>query len=112
MAHKKMDHKKILIIENRSDPPTWSVGVAEALLRGMCAPSRAEEGCTFYNLFTPIDGSGSFHFIECWRDQAALDAHREMPHYKDFREKLGDLMDGPPKAHLLRTVDFAFPKEG
>ena len=72
----------------------------------MCAPSRAEAGCVFYNLFTPIDGSGSFHFIECWTDQAALDAHREMPNYKDFRARLGDLMEGPPSAYRLEAVDF------
>ena len=79
---------------------------AETLLRGMCAPSRAEEGCVFYNLYRPRDGSSTFHFFECWRDQAALDAHREMPHYKNFRENLGDLMDGPPEAHFLRAVEF------
>ncbi len=88
-------------------PQTGKEGEAESLLRGMCAPSRAEAGCVFYNLYTPRDGGGSFHFFECWRDQAALDAHREMPHYKKFREKLGDLMEGPPKAHLLQAVDHA-----
>jgi quinol monooxygenase YgiN len=80
---------------------------AEALLRGMCAPSRAEEGCILYNLYAPQDGSNAIHLFECWRDQTALDAHREMPHYKNFREQLGDLMEGPPQARLLNALDSA-----
>ena len=88
-------------------PQTGKEGAAEELLRGMCAPSRAEEGCIFYNLYTAQDGSGTFHFFECWREQAALDTHREMPHYKNFRENLGDLMDGPPKGQLLNSVDYS-----
>ena len=88
-------------------PQAGKESAAEELLRGMCEPSRAEAGCVFYNLFTARDGSGSFQFIECWNNQAALDAHREMPHYKNFREHLGNLMDGPPKGQLLEAVDFS-----
>jgi len=78
------------------------------LLRGMCAPSRAEAGCVFYNLFEAAGDGGPFHFIECWRDQPALDAHRGTPHYKAFREKVGDLLAEPPGVQLLRAVDAAF----
>ena len=76
----------------------------ETLLRGMCEPSRAEAGCITYNLYKKVDG-GAFHFFEIWKTQADLDAHREEPHYKNFREKLGDLVEGPPSPNFLERID-------
>ena len=75
------------------------------LLGGMCAPSRGEEGCIFYNLFKATDEAGAFHFIECWKSQAALDAHREEPHYKNFRAKLPDLLAEPVGVKFLEALD-------
>ncbi|MBI3127543.1 MAG: antibiotic biosynthesis monooxygenase [Candidatus Tectomicrobia bacterium] len=82
-------------------------GGLDALLRGMCGPSRAEAGCLRYDLFAPAEGGGARHLIECWRDQAALDAHREELHYKDFRSRVGDLVEGAPAVLFLREVDAA-----
>ena len=76
----------------------------EALLRGMCQPSRAEAGCVTYNLFRKVDGGG-YHFFEIWNGQADIDAHRLEPHYKDFRARLGDLTEGPPQPLFLERVD-------
>ena len=89
-------------------PQSGKEAGAKTFLQGMCAPSRAEEGCIFYNLYSSQEDSGTFHFFECWRNQSALDAHREMPHYKKFRENLEDLMEGPPKAQILQAVNFEF----
>ena len=48
---------------------------------------------------------GAFHFIECWESQADLDAHREEPHYKNFREKLPDLLAEPVGVKFLEALD-------
>lgn len=77
----------------------------ESLLRGMCAPSRAEGGCVTYNLYRKADGGGAFHFFEIWKTQGDLDEHRETPHYKNFRAKLGDLVESPPSPNFLARVD-------
>jgi quinol monooxygenase YgiN len=77
----------------------------ETFLRGMCAPSRAEKGCVTYNLFKRAEGGSSFHFFEVWSSAAALDSHRLTPHYKNFRARLGDLVEGPPSPIMLKRVD-------
>ena len=77
----------------------------ENLLKGMCAPSRAEAGCITYNLYRRAQGGSTIHLLECWRDAAALDFHRLTPHYKDFRARLGDLAEGLPSAIPLARVD-------
>ena len=76
----------------------------EALLKGMCAPSRAEKGCVAYEMFRAKDG-GNIHLYEVWKTQADLDAHRLEAHFQDFRAKLGDVADGPPSPVFLRRVD-------
>tara|TARA_B100000686_G_scaffold74155_1_gene80112 strand:+ start:7465 stop:7761 length:297 start_codon:yes stop_codon:yes gene_type:complete len=75
----------------------------ETLLRGMCDPSRAEAGCDFYSLFKNPDG---FHFIECWKSENDLDLHRETPHYKNFKEKIANLLDVPPNVLKLEDVNI------
>ena len=77
----------------------------ETLLRGMCAPSRAEEGCIVYNLYRRAEGTPSFHLFECWRSPAALEAHRQTPHSKNFRARVAELADGPFAPVFLKRVD-------
>ena len=73
----------------------------ETLLGGMCDPSRSEPGCVFYSLFKNSDG---FHFIECWKSENDLDLHRETLHYKNFKEKITNLLKKPP--HVLSLEDI------
>ena len=99
-----MADERVFLIAWLKPKPGREDEMAE-LLGGMCAPSRAEAGCIFYNLYRSTDEAGAFHFIECWKSQAALDAHREEPHYKNFREKLPDLLAEPVGVKFLEAVD-------
>ncbi|AZC89530.1 hypothetical protein C4K29_3229 [Pseudomonas chlororaphis subsp. piscium] len=54
----------------------------ERVLRAGVAPSRAEAGCLSYELHRDIDQEGRFVFVETWADRAAIETHRQMPHYK------------------------------
>lgn len=100
------DERVYLVAWLRSKP--GKEAELEALLRGMCSPSRAEEGCVFYNLLRAAEGEKAFHFIECWKNQAALDEHRQTPHYKQFREKVQHLIAEPPGVRALQGMDTAF----
>ncbi len=74
------------------------------ILKSMLAPSRAEEGCIFYNLF---ESHVPDHFIfhELWTTQAALDAHNLTPHYLRFKEETQGLFAQPPIAHKVRRCE-------
>jgi len=76
----------------------------EKLLRGMCQPSRAEAGCVMYDLYRSTN-HGTFHFFEIWMTQADIEAHREEPHFRNFRASLGELTEGPPQPNFLERVD-------
>ena len=57
---------------------------------GVAAAIRAEEGNLRYRYFVPPDDPETVLLIDCWRDQAAIDAHHASPMMKriaELREK-------------------------
>lgn len=69
--------------------------------------TRKEPGCIEYSLFQQVNDNPTgqkFAFIECWRDQAALDEHLKMPHVKDFIEKAKDVVAGPSDLRFYKAA--------
>lgn len=71
------------------------VGEFITAARTIIAASRAEPGCISYTLYQDPYERTVFFFFEEWKDQAAIDAHFAMPHFKAFGEKMKDLAAGP-----------------
>jgi len=42
--------------------------------------------------------------LERYDDQAALDAHRAAPHFKEIGRKLGDYLAGRPDVQIMQEV--------
>lgn len=81
----------------------------EELVRGMCPPSRAEEGCVFYQLLVPKNEGNTYHFFECWKSWEAFEAHIATPHLQNFRSKLDELVEGGrPVSYRLKALDVTF----
>ncbi len=78
----------------------------EAILRGMVASTRREPGCRRYELYRAA-GAGAIIFclIERYADQAAIQAHRETPHYKDYRARIAELLAQPSEVSMLEALD-------
>ena len=69
----------------------------EAIMtEGLDAASRAEEGNLKYDYYLPFEGGDELLLVEKWRDEAALKAHSETPHFK----RLGELKP----VYVLETV--------
>lgn len=82
----------------------------ESVLRGMCAPTRNEPGNEIYDLHVKTAGSEdgpSFHLFERYIDAAALDAHRETVHYKNYRATIMDLLGVPIHVVVMEGLDVA-----
>jgi quinol monooxygenase YgiN len=58
--------------------------ILEQQLVALLEPTRAESGCVSYELHRDPENPGKFMFHECFSGQAALDAHLETPHFKQF----------------------------
>jgi quinol monooxygenase YgiN len=77
----------------------------EAVLRGMVAPTRAEPGNNRYDLFKASSEPLAFHLIESYRDEDALAAHRETPHYKHYRATITPLLSQAIGVLLMDPID-------
>lgn len=74
-----------------------------ALLQGMLAPTRAEQGCKSYELYES-DSTGRFYFDETWESEAALDKHIATPHFKYLEQAIEKLLEEPFEVNILRRI--------
>lgn len=55
-----------------------------SLVKPLIEQSRKEEGCLSYSLFEDTKTANVFTFIEDWRDQEAIDFHRNTLHFIEY----------------------------
>ena len=55
------------------------------LLSAMVVPSKAEDGCIFYEIFQYENNKRKFMAYESWRDEKALDGHKSSAHYAVYK---------------------------
>lgn len=56
------------------------------------AAVRDEEDCLQFQVLTAEGDSDTFFFYEVYSDAAALDRHRETPHYKKYMAAAGSMI--------------------
>lgn len=89
---------------------TWTAkpgkekAVAE-LFRRLTEESRKEPGCVMYLVHRHTDDASHFFIYEQYRDEAALEAHRDTPHFKEIAR--GSLLEVAERknAHLYLPLE-------
>ena len=69
------------------------------------AAVRDEPDCHLFHVLQSRDDADTFHFYEVYSDAAALERHREQPHYKKFIAEGGHLVE----ERILQQVDVINP---
>jgi len=59
-----------------------------------------EAGNSYYRLFKTGE-TGIYKVLECYDDQAALDAHRASDHFRSVGARLGPCLAGAPEIETL-----------
>jgi len=75
----------------------------EAIEVDALGSERDEPGCLRFNVLQDEHDENVYYFYEVYKDQAALEAHRAMPHYAVWRAA-ADTLDGPTDATRAKTV--------
>lgn len=78
-----------------------------AALHVLLTQSRQEPGVRRYDLYRDSERPATFHLIEAYADEAALEAHRESAHYLKYREQAGDWLMAAPMVAVLDPVAVA-----
>ena len=98
---------KIIVLASFYPKKDKNNEVKEIIL-SMINPTRSEEGNELYNFYEEKnneDKSTSFHLFEIYKDSAALDFHRNTPHYKNYRSKIEELLSKPIEVKILNSID-------
>ncbi len=72
------------------------------------ASERDEPGCVRFNVLRDEADENVYYFYEVYRDAAAHEAHRKMPHYAVWRG-VQDALEGPTEAIRCTSVFPAAP---
>ena len=87
-------------------------GHKEAFMEAMMGDARGsnndEPGCLRFDVLQDNEDPNKIHLYEVYKDQAAVDAHRQAPHYTKWRETVKDWFDGEIARHLATPV---YPSE-
>jgi quinol monooxygenase YgiN len=76
----------------------------EATMGQLAAKVRADEpGNKLYALHK-TDDPNVYIMLERYENQAALEAHRAAPHFKELGRKLGDYLAGRPEVKVMEEV--------
>ena len=77
------------------------------IILSMINPTRSEEGNEIYNFFEEKndDENVVFHLFEIYKNNSALDFHRNTSHYKNYRSKISDLLKQPIEVKILNSID-------
>ena len=79
-------------------------GELEKVLLSLVAPTRKEEGNISYILHRREGDSESLLFDEIWTGKAALDEHMKKPYLVSLHEKIGHLLEEPPRIEIYNEV--------
>jgi len=60
--------------------------------------------CLRFDLIQDSDDPNRFYFYEVYRDEAALEAHRQTPHFKFYFEKVQPWLTAPPERRFGKNL--------
>lgn len=76
-----------------------------AELKSLLEPTRAEPGCIRIHLYEALREPLVFYIHSEWVDEAAFDAHRNLPHMTRFLGLAGGLVAHPVKGIRTKQID-------
>ena len=63
-----------------------------------------EPGCLRFDVIQDRDDGNRFYFYEVYRDEAALEAHRQTPHFKLYAEKVQPWLAATPERRFGKNL--------
>ena len=78
----------------------------KAVAKELVEKSRAEAGNVFYSLNVSTTNPRLLAFIECWKDQEAIDIHNATEHFTGILPKLGEMCEEGQPGELFTEVEY------
>jgi len=97
-----MSPKELTVIARVVAKKNYEEALRVELLK-LIAPTRLEEGCLVYTLHQDNIDPALFIFYETWASSAALEAHRNSPHFLRYVATVGSMLK-EKDVHLLTRI--------
>ncbi len=81
----------------------------EVVRHGAEHSERDEPGCLRFDVIQDREDSNRFYFYEIYRDEAALEAHRQTSHFKLYSGKVQPWLAAPSERRFGRNL---IPSDG
>jgi quinol monooxygenase YgiN len=91
------------IIATLTIKPGTNAAFEETMGKLAAAVRAGEPGNKLYALHK-TDDPNVYVMLERYDDQAALEAHRAAPHFKELGRKLGEYLAGRPQVQVMQEV--------
>jgi len=98
----------IAVIVTLQVRPGFRDSFVEATLSDARGSVADEPGCFRFDVLQDASDPNRVHLYEVYADQAAREAHRQMPHYLKWRSAVGEWLDGDTQRIECTTV---FPSD-
>ncbi len=101
-----------IIIANIEIKPEHREAYMEAMLDDAKGSVENEPGCLRFDVLQNREDPNKIHLYEVYRDEAAVDAHVQQPHFIKWRDTVGDWHAKPPDIFKCTNVfpsDSAWP---
>ena len=76
----------------------------EAMMDDARGSNNDEPGCLRFDVLQDEEDPDTIHLYEAYLDQAALEAHRQAPHYIRWRDTVQDWFAEPPVRRMCANV--------
>jgi quinol monooxygenase YgiN len=101
----------VLVVELRA-APRHEADLLGAGMQDARDSMSNEPGCVRFDVVQDTEDAGHIWFYEVYRDQAALDAHRTMPHFKTWRATPTEWFAQPSRVSVCESRVMEAPKAG
>jgi quinol monooxygenase YgiN len=81
----------------------------EAVRHDAIHSEKDEPGCLRFDVVQDRDDPNRLYYYEVYKDQAALEAHRNTPHFKLYAEKTKAWLAAPPERRFGKNL---IPSDG
>ena len=88
--------------------PGFKDAFMESMMGDAQGSVRDEPGCYRFDVLQSQENPNRIHLYEVYENEAALEAHRQAPHYTKWRSTVADWFDGEPQRVLTSTI---FPSD-
>jgi len=84
--------------------PSHREAFMESMLDDACHSVQDEPGCLRFDVLEDVEDPNRIFLYEVYRDEEALEAHRQAPHFLRWKQTTRDWFDGEPVVELAAPV--------